>query len=334
MYPDWFEAAIRTPLPGEGSSIAINDRCFIMRDGLLRDVQVDNEMQRQTSEAFNYKWRRTETYESESVLNATRAWQIERYGDLSRREYWERYGERPLVLDCGCGSGLTARLLIGDALEVVRYVGVDISGAVDVAAKTFDVESRSGVFLQADIYHLPFPTETFDFVISEGVLHHTPSTREALRRIAPLLKRGGEIAFYVYAKKALIREFTDDSVRSKLANLDPNEAWEALLPLTKLGKALGELNVSISVPEDIPLLGIPKGEIDIQRFIYWYICKMYYRPEYNLEEMNHVNFDWFAPAYSHRQTPEEVTQWCEEAGLEVMSQRVEDAGITTRATKV
>ena len=332
-YPGWFEEALRIELPGEGGSVSIGDRDFIMRNGLLRDSQIDDEMQRQTSESFGYKWSRTETYKSESVLNATRAWLVERYGDLSRPECWNRFGKYPLVLDCGCGSGLTARLLIGDALKAIHYVGADISVAVDVASETFCTEGRPGAFMQADLYHLPFPTETFDFILSEGVLHHTPSTREAIQRVAPLLKRGGEIAFYVYAKKAPIREFTDDSIRSKLAKLDPGDAWEALMSLTKLGKSLGELNVSISVPEDVPLLGIRKGEIDIQRFVYWNICKMYYRPEYSLEEMNHVNFDWFAPRYSHRQTPDQVQEWCIEAGLEILSQRVEDAGITTHATR-
>ena len=60
---------------------------------------------------------------------------------------------------------------------------------------------------------------------------------------------------------------------------------------------------------------------------------MYYRPEDTLDEMNHVNFDWFTPAYAHRQTPAEVRHWCEEAGLAVASIKVEEAGITTFAVR-
>ena len=71
-YPGWFEEALRIELPGEGGSVSIGDRDFIMRNGLLRDSQIDDEMQRQTSESFGYKWSRTETYKSESVLNATK----------------------------------------------------------------------------------------------------------------------------------------------------------------------------------------------------------------------------------------------------------------------
>ena len=62
---------------------------------------------------------------------------------------------------------------------------------------------------QADIGRLPFRPGTFDFILSEGVLHHTPSTRAALLTLAGHLRPGGMIAFYVYAKKAPVREFTD-----------------------------------------------------------------------------------------------------------------------------
>jgi SAM-dependent methyltransferase len=215
----------------------------------------------------------------------------------------------------------------------MNYVGVDISSAVDVASELFRRENRCGVFIQADLCHLPFADGTFDFILSEGVLHHTPSTRESLLRLAAKLKPGGKIAFYVYVKKSPIREFTDDYIRSLVAGMDPAAVWEILMPLSKLGKSLGELNVTVDVPEDVPLLGIKKGPINLQRLFYWHICKMYYRPEYNLEEMNHVNFDWFTPTYSFRQTPEEVASWCAEAGLEVLSQRVEEAGITTLAVR-
>src|SRR5262249_33521251 len=130
-----------------------------------------------------------------------------------------------------------------------------------------------------------------------------------------------------------IREFTDDFVREKLQGMAPDEAWAALMPLTKLGIALGELRLDVDVSEDVTLLGIPRGKIDLQRLFYWHIFKAYYRPEFALEEMNHVTFDWSAPKNSHRQTPEEVRAWCAEAGLSVERERVEEAGITVIARK-
>ncbi|HMT11160.1 MAG TPA: class I SAM-dependent methyltransferase, partial [Ignavibacteria bacterium] len=110
-------------------------------------------------------------------------------------------------------------------------------------------------------------------------------------------------------------------------------AWNALMPLTKLGKALADLNTEIDVPEDIPYLGIKKGKIDIQRFFYWYICKMWVRPEVNLNEMNIVNFDWFRPLNCQRHTPEEVKEYCSKAGLNIEHMDVQESGITVVARK-
>ena len=112
------------------------------------------------------------------------------------------------------------------------------------------------------------------------------------------------------------------------------EAWEALKPLTQLGIALGNLNCEIEVPEDIPYLGIQKGTLDLQRFFYWNIAKVYYRKEFNLEEMNHINFDWFRPLNCHRHTPEEVVEYCNEASLTIEHMNVQDAGITVVARKI
>ena len=74
--------------------------------------------------------------------------------------------------------------------------------------------------------------------------------------------------------------------------------------------------------------------VNIQRFFYWYICKCFYKENFNLEEMNHINFDWYRPTNCHRQSPEEVRLWCKEAGLNIERMYVENAGITVVARKM
>jgi len=181
---------------------------------------------------------------------------------------------------------------------------------------------------------IPIPDASVDLVFSEGVLHHTDRTEEAIDALARKLKVGGRFAFYVYAKKAAIREFTDDYIRGQLQGMSEDEAWRALEPLTKLGIALGELDVEINVPEGIPLLGIKKGKLDLQRFVYWNICKLYYRADFNLEEMNHINFDWYRPLNCHRHTPQELEKYVAEAGMSIERMKVEEAGMTVVAIKV
>lgn len=290
--------------------------------------------QAQTREAFGFKWAKRDTYDSPAVRENMRRWLIERYcaGDPARLDAWLA-GGRKLIVDAGCGAALSALELFGDRLRDHDYLGIDISEAVEVARTRFAEAGYPGDFLQVGIFEAPIPDSSVDMIFSEGVLHHTDSTEGALKHLARKLRPGGRFLFYVYAKKAVIREFTDDFVREALRGMSDEEAWTALEPLTKLGKALGELNVSLDVPEDIPYLGIRKGEIDLQRFFYWNVCKLFYRPDFTLDEMNHINFDWFRPLNCHRQTPEEVRRWCAEAGLVVEHMDVQEAGITVVAVR-
>src|SRR5438270_3550131 len=162
----WFEALLGGSLPAEGGSILCHGGGLAMAGGLLRDEAIADAGQRQTSETFAFKWGREDTYSSAAVEQATRSWLVERYGDLSRPDFWQPFGERPTVLDAGCGAGLTAGLLLGDRLHRLRYVGADISAAVDVAARRFAEAGYPGAFLQADLCALPLPRASFDFILS------------------------------------------------------------------------------------------------------------------------------------------------------------------------
>jgi hypothetical protein len=105
------------------------------------------------------------------------------------------------------------------------------------------------------------------------------------------------------------------------------------MPLTKLGKTLGDLDIEITIQDDIEVLGIPKGAINLQRLFYWHIFKAFFHPSLDLDEMNHINFDWYAPLNARRHTVDEVTNWCQALGLQIELLNVEDAGITVVARK-
>jgi len=63
------------------------------------------------------------------------------------------------------------------------------------------------------------------------------------------------------------------------------------------------------------------------------VVKMYYREEFSLAEMNHINFDWFRPANCHRHTPAEVRGFCEAASLEIEHENIQESGITIVARR-
>ncbi len=314
-------------MPVEGQTREYFGRALTLDRGVLRDPAALDPDQSQTRDTFAFKWDKCETYRSRPMQEATGAWLKQRYGDLLGK-LDHRSSDKPIVLDAGCGAGNAACLLFDHDFEQIHYVGADISTAVDLARERITPLAPDALFLQADIMALPMVDRSFDIVMSEGVLHHTPSTRDAVSATARLVKSGGLFAIYVYKKKAPVREFTDDYLRDRLADMPPKEAWDRLMPLTKLGKTLGDLDVEIDIEEDIDLLGIPKGRINLQRLFYWYVFKAYHRPDFSLDEMNHINFDWFTPKYCHRQTPEDVRSWCEGAGLTIEQMKVEEAGIT------
>jgi arsenite methyltransferase len=330
--PPWVEELLGTEIPVDGARFTANGVRLVREGDILRAENILSSSQSQTSQTFAYKWKRRDTFEG-VVSENMRQWLIERYGDVCKAPWLEEYGEHPILLDAGCGGGMSGLELWGPVLPRLRYVGVDISSAVDVARDRFHERGLVGAFIQSDLQQLPLPENSVDIIFSEGVLHHTDDTRAALRNVCRYLKPGGRILFYVYKKKGPVREFTDDYLRDRLQSMAPDEAWDALMPLTRLGKVLGELNLEIEVPEDIDLLNIPAEKIDIQRLFYWHIFKAYYRPDMTLDELNHVNFDWYTPRNAHRQTPEQVRAWCSEIGLEIEHERIEPAGITIIARK-
>lgn len=334
-YPDWFDPLVEHGLSRGLSRFDSHGVTLVSVDGLLRDEQCYDAGQAQTRTTFAYKWLREDSYGSPAMVEMSRKWLEERYAALWSHPAAPRDGsDRPLMLDAGSGSCYSSSILFEHRFPELRYVGVEISRAVDVGARLFTEKKIDGALIQADLMRLPFQDGCFDIVFSEGVLHHTPSTREALAAVARKARKGGAVAFYIYRKKSPVREFTDDFIRDLVTGLPPEQAWKMMEPLTKLGNALGELNAEVDVPEAVELLGIPAGRINVQRLFYWHVCKLFYRSDLTLDEMNHVNFDWFTPTYAHRQSVVDVEEWCRAIGLGIVDLKAEEAGITVVATRL
>lgn len=290
--------------------------------------------QQQTEKAFGYKWAKKDSYDSEHSNQRAKNWLFERYCDGNSSLLTEWLGQSPqIILDAGCGAGFSGALMFGELLHQHQYLGVDISTAYQVAQERFRDLGLPGEFFQGDISALPLPDNSVDVIFSEGVLHHTDNTEKTFNHLCQKLKTGGYFMFYVYRKKSIIREFTDDHIRQSLAQLSDEAAWEALKPLTALGIRLGELQQKITVPESIPFLGIEAGEYDLQRLFYWHIFKGFYRDDYTFDEMHHINFDWYRPINCHRHTEEEVRAWCKNNNLDILRENIQESGITVVAKK-
>jgi ubiquinone/menaquinone biosynthesis C-methylase UbiE len=288
----------------------------------------------QVREAFSEKWSRKGDMgisEASPFKEFTRNWMLKKYGWGSESGFKRAICDKELILDAGTGLGRDV-MYLAEAAKEGLVVGMDFADCAVNALRNVS-SFKNAYIIQGDILRMPFKEESFDFILSEGVLHHTPNTQEAFNRCCRVLKTGGEIAFYIYRRKGPIREFADDYLRRIIQKVPIEERWRIAERITKLGKALSELKTKIEVPEDIPELGIKKGNMDVHMFIYWNFLKCFWNEKLPFDENMIVNFDWYVPEYAHRHTKEEIMEWCRENNIEVIWFHEEESGYTVRGIK-
>ncbi|NIO21589.1 MAG: methyltransferase domain-containing protein [Candidatus Aenigmarchaeota archaeon] len=290
-----------------------------------------NSLQKQTGESFAKKWGRQPWWGLKGGTKSFfRKWFLERYGWNDEKTFKKFISSKEMILDAGTGLG---REVVNCCKFTKGEVfGVEISDCVENAyVNTKDYPNAH--IIQADITRLPFEKNMFDFILSEGVLHHTPDTKKSFEYLVPYLKKRGEIAIYVYKKKGPIREFCDERIRKYTTKLSAEKCWEFCKRFTKLGKSLSELDMEIEVPDNLPQFKIEAGKYDLQRFIYWNALKCFWNADLSFDENNLVNFDWYHPKYAHRHSLDEVKRWFKESGLKIAHFHVDNSGITARGVK-
>ncbi len=102
------------------------------------------------------------------------------------------YPDGSRVLEAGCGVGAQTVILAAHSPRA-NITSIDISDtSVAQARKTVEAAGFHNVtFQQADIFHLPFPPESFDHVFLCFVLEHLAHPVEALKKLKAVLKPGG-----------------------------------------------------------------------------------------------------------------------------------------------
>ncbi len=322
-----YDGAALTFAEGDSISCAAHHRfgCF---EG-VPDFVPGSDNQARTAESFGAKW---EIYrdEDQAASNAFQfRWYYERYGFADEAEFAAFLADKRTILDAGCGLGRDVDRYA--RLSSAEVVGFDLSSAAARALRVYGGERRH--FLFGDILRPPVRPRAFDFVVADQVIHHTPATPRAFAILAERVAPGGQIAVYVYRRKALLRELADDTIRELTTPLTHDEAVEVAEQFTELGRELSHLNATITLERGIPLLGIDAGEHDVQRLIYWHFLKCFWNDELGYDQSVLCNLDWYHPPYASRHTPDEVAGWCTEAGLDVVHLDVGDSGISVRARR-
>ncbi len=97
-----------------------------------------------------------------------------------------------LLLDAGCGSMLFTADIVNQSNG--RALGADISGGMLRRARGKLREARdANILAQADLLHLPFPSQAFDGVVSFHVAHVMSDLPGLLRELRRILKPGGRL---------------------------------------------------------------------------------------------------------------------------------------------
>lgn len=131
-------------------------------------------------------WNETPLFLTEEERYSTYPWLYE------VAEFREHRGEK--VLEIGCGTG-------SDLLQFAKH-GAQAS-AVDLTTKHVELaRGRVGdlaVVHEADARHLPFADESFDYIYSHGVLHHSDEPENIVSEMFRVLRPGGRFNVHVYA---------------------------------------------------------------------------------------------------------------------------------------
>jgi ubiquinone/menaquinone biosynthesis C-methylase UbiE len=270
--------------------------------------------QNNTNEAFTEKWTtlKQDADDNEPWKLAQFQWYLKLYGFTKDRELQEFVKERNLILDAGCGLGYKAAWFAKMNRNAL-VVAMDYSDSIFLAYERYKNE-RNMIFVKGDIADTPFESRTFDFINCDQVLHHTENPPLTCQEFNRILKEGGRLNTYVYAKKALPRELLDEHFRVYSKSLNHPEIWKLSEQLTTLGKTLSELNITIDVP-DIPALNIKGGKQDLQRFIYWNFIKCFWNEEQGWDSSVSTNFDWYSPSNAFRYSQKEFISMLQDAGF-------------------
>src|SRR6266496_312865 len=100
------------------------------------------------------------------------------------------------VLDAGCGTGTLTLALLRTLRVPVKLTALDLSASSMITAQKYvnkNIHREQKVqFAQSNILSLPFADESFDLIVTSGVLEYVPLD-EGLSELARVIARGGHL---------------------------------------------------------------------------------------------------------------------------------------------
>lgn len=107
------------------------------------------------------------------------------------------------VLEVGLGYGSVSQRL---AASGARFTGLDIaSGPVHWINHRLASSGFPGKAIEGSALDMPFPDDSFDYVVTIGCLHHTGDLQKGISEVHRVLRRGGRATIMVYNATSYLR---------------------------------------------------------------------------------------------------------------------------------
>lgn len=254
---------------------------------IVEETAVDPKLVRETAKSFGLEWTR---HGDLARLYASEARLFEEFAGY-RIPPEVFVGKR--VLDAGCGMGRYSYVLA--RLGARAVIGMDLHDGVYMAERL--TRSLGTVRLvKGSLFAVPFRPESFDTVVSIGVLHHTGDTLGAFRNLLPLVKPGGAVFVQVYTTRGAAKDRRSARLLA-LTNRLPKSLLYALC-------------VPVVVAMYVPVLK------SLVRLVNHFVPVVSFGKRRTFWRNVADTYDWHCCPFRTTHTPQEMCRVFQDAGLE------------------
>lgn len=152
------------------------------------------------------------------------------------------------VLEVGCGTGATLRMLARRSDFKGKAHGVDHSPAFIEAANRFSRAENVGdrlTFEVADAHRLGFPDATFDVAIAHTLISHVTEPAAVIREMARVVRPGGTVVIFDGDYASLTYGFPDHVFGREMDAALVNAAFNNPLIMRDLPRLLPEFGLHL-----------------------------------------------------------------------------------------
>lgn len=153
----------------------------------------------------------------------------------SLRYFWRshharmEFQEEMRILDCGIGTGFLTINLLRESPIRLTVTGLDFSPGMLIGLKRnlekYGFENRVNSHV-GDMRDMPFPDESFDFVMTSEAMEYLPDVRDGISECGRVLRPGGKCLF-IATKNSLMGKLIAATWRNKV--LDPSHVTESMI---------------------------------------------------------------------------------------------------------